>query len=107
MSSNNNFDRNLHISLPMIHVSGGELTSTSTVGVQIKRTSKSAIFLRGKKEINHQEGPPSINSRQSALHTQTQKSNGLTLRFIRKIFVEFRISLVFKITMGTYADNER
>lgn len=58
--------RNLHISCPKTHVSGFELTSTRTVGVQMRRTRRSAI-----------------------------------LKLVKKMFVEFRISFVFMMTMGT------
>lgn len=61
-----NVIRDLHILSPRTHTSGAVLTSTSTVGVHINKTRRSA-----------------------------------TDKFIKKIFVEFRMSFVFKITIGT------
>lgn len=59
-------DSDLHILSPRTHVSDRVLSSTRTVGVHIKSTSRSA-----------------------------------TDKFIKKILVEFLMSFVFKITIGT------
>lgn len=56
----------LHMCSPSSQISGPEFTSTRTVGVQIKRTQRSA-----------------------------------TLRFTRKMFVLFRMSLPRNTTIGT------